>query len=252
VSDKKGPTAEDVAAVGREVKALRAEVETLRASISQRWKPLEDKLQEMAQQTAQMEATVKGLDKSPGMLYDGDRKVRVRKPRLSTPSTPSTSATQRGNAMTIRKAALAIAAAAAIFSTAPATAQMTKFDDCMAEDQCKLEAAMAVCGDKMNLKVADIDRVTRGTKSYYEFNKKVGPSCGKRITEASPDGDDEDEADEPRVQKTRYAGGPYQGDRDLLRLRSLGPNGRVITGRRAPMDAIPCVVKGVRGRCVPK
>ena len=43
---------------------------------------------------------------------------------------------------------------------------------------------------------------------------------------------------------------PYQGDEELLELQSLGPRGRVIKHRPAPAGAIPCIVRGVRGKCV--
>ncbi len=57
-------------------------------------------------------------------------------------------------------------------------------------------------------------------------------------------------------QRPRY-GAPverpmYRGDRELLELQSLGPRGRVIRNRPAPAGAIPCIVRGVVGKCVPR
>lgn len=57
---------------------------------------------------------------------------------------------------------------------------------------------------------------------------------------------------EPTARQAGYRPPMYEGDRQLLRLQSLGPRGRVITNRPAPRDAIPCSVRGIRGMCVPK
>lgn len=171
-----------------------------------------------------------------------------------------------------RRFALVIAAlltcgpAIAQANTTSATTIPPKFEDCDAV--CKLRVAKMACGKEDLLATpADVEKMSTGATDYPSLIARLGSNCGRSATtrtrQVRQDVERSDEDDvEPASQERPvdvasgygrgHHGGAYQGDRDLLRLNSLGPRGRVVMDRRAPGGAIPCIVKGRRGMCVPR
>lgn len=147
-------------------------------------------------------------------------------------------------------------AALTISAVAPAMAQQVqKWKDCGV--QCRIVFVRGICPEHApeNISKADEAELMK-ISSLDELERKVRASCEARKQEQK-------QATQPGQSQKLAGYHRYDDDNDgydrrryddgrRLHLNSLGPNGRVIRGRPAPAEAIPCVVNGVRGKCVPR